>query len=206
MAADALQTLIDRSAAGRGAHLRRHFGGADHALSGGQLRRYWGSAKQIALATATANGAPRVAPVDALLHDATLFVPTAGDAVRVSHVRARPDVGFTHWVSNYVAISGHGTARILIPADEEFATIDAAYSDTSWWPPYRSTGRMKGICLRGELAQAEPKRLRFALLHAAGLIVRSARRLILRIAEGWVWADDLVNAFARLPGWSLVNT
>jgi len=28
----------------------------------------------------------------------------------------------------------------------------------------------------------------------------------LRIAEGWVWADDLVNAFARLPGWSLVNT
>ncbi len=64
---------------------------------------------------------------------------------------------------------------------------------------------MKGICLRGELAQAEPKRLRFALLHAAGLIVRSARRLTLRIAAGWPWADDLVNAFGRLPGWSVVT-
>ena len=64
---------------------------------------------------------------------------------------------------------------------------------------------MKGLCLQGELAQAEPKRLRFALLHAAGLIVRSARRLTLRIAAGWPWADDLVNAFARLPSWSLVT-
>ncbi len=64
---------------------------------------------------------------------------------------------------------------------------------------------MKGICLSGELAQAEPKRLRYALLHAAGVIVRSARRLTLRIAAGWAWADELVAAFGRLPGWSLVT-
>ncbi len=63
----------------------------------------------------------------------------------------------------------------------------------------------KGLCLKGELASAEPKRLRFALLHAAGVIVRSARRLILRIAEGWPWADELASAFGRLPGWSLVT-
>jgi len=64
---------------------------------------------------------------------------------------------------------------------------------------------MKGLCLRGELAQAEPKRLRYALLHAAGLIVRSARRLILRIAAGWPWADELVAAFGRLPSRTLVT-
>jgi hypothetical protein len=64
---------------------------------------------------------------------------------------------------------------------------------------------MKGLCLRGELARAEPKRLRFALLHAAGVIVRSARHLVLRIAAGWAWADDLVGAFGRLPSWSLVT-
>jgi Transposase DDE domain group 1 len=64
---------------------------------------------------------------------------------------------------------------------------------------------MKGICLEGELAVAEPKRLRFALLHAAGVLVRSARRLTLRIAAGWPWADDLINAFGRLPSWSLVT-
>lgn len=64
---------------------------------------------------------------------------------------------------------------------------------------------MKGLCLAGELAAAEPKRLRFALLHAAGVIVRSARRVVLRIAAGWPWADALVSAFGRLPGWALVT-
>lgn len=151
MAPDVLQTLMERSAAGRGPHLVRHFGDAEHALSGRQLRRYWGTAKQIALATATPNGAPRVAPVDALLRDATLFVPTAGDAVRVRHVRTRPDVAFTHWVSNLVAVSGHGTARIITPPDEEFELIDAAYTDTAWWPPYRSTGR--GVYVRIEMVR-----------------------------------------------------
>ena len=63
----------------------------------------------------------------------------------------------------------------------------------------------RGLCLRGELARAEPKRLRFTLLHAAGVIVRSARRLTLRLATGWAWADDLVAAFSRLPSWSLVT-
>jgi hypothetical protein len=65
---------------------------------------------------------------------------------------------------------------------------------------------MKGLLLRGELALSEPKRLRFALLHAAGVLVRSARRLTLRIAAGWAWAEDLVSAFSRLPGWSIVVT
>ena len=63
----------------------------------------------------------------------------------------------------------------------------------------------KGLLLSGELAVAEPKRLRFTLLHAAGIIVRSARRVTLRIAAGWAWADELVSAFARLRGWSLVT-
>lgn len=63
----------------------------------------------------------------------------------------------------------------------------------------------KALCLEGELARAEPKRLRYALLHAAGVLVRSGRRTILRLAEGWPWADELVAAFARLPGRVLVT-
>lgn len=61
---------------------------------------------------------------------------------------------------------------------------------------------VKGLCLEGELAKAEPKRLRYTLLHTAGVLVRSARRTTLRIAEGWPWADELVAAFSRLPNWS----
>ena len=39
------------------------------------------------------------------------------------------------------------------------------------------------ICLDGDLAPAEPKRLRYCLLHAAGIIARSGRRTRLRLAS-----------------------
>jgi hypothetical protein len=54
------------------------------------------------------------------------------------------------------------------------------------------------LLLDGELARAEPKRLRHCLLHAAGVIVSGGRRTRLRLAAGWPWADDLVVAFDRL--------
>ena len=57
---------------------------------------------------------------------------------------------------------------------------------------------IKLLCLDGELAHAEPKRLRYTLLHAAGIIVRSGRRTRLRIANGWPWVDQLVDAFAHV--------
>jgi hypothetical protein len=54
------------------------------------------------------------------------------------------------------------------------------------------------LCLEAELARAEPKRLRYCLFHTAGVIVRSGRRIWLRLAAGWPWADQLAIAFARL--------
>jgi hypothetical protein len=54
------------------------------------------------------------------------------------------------------------------------------------------------VALEGDLAQAEPKRLRYCLLHAAGLIVRGGRRTRLRLAAGWPWANELVAAFVRV--------
>lgn len=54
------------------------------------------------------------------------------------------------------------------------------------------------ICLDGELARAEPKKLRYCLLHAAGIIARTGRRTRLRIAENWPWVTDLVHAFHRV--------
>ena len=54
------------------------------------------------------------------------------------------------------------------------------------------------ICLTGNLAKAEPKTLRYRLLHAAGTIARTGRRTRLRIAQNWPWVTDLVNAFHRV--------
>jgi Transposase DDE domain group 1 len=54
------------------------------------------------------------------------------------------------------------------------------------------------LLLDGEHALAEPKKLRYRLLHVAARIVRTARQTILRIARTWPWADDLAVAYARL--------
>ena len=54
------------------------------------------------------------------------------------------------------------------------------------------------LLLDGNQAQAEPKRLRYQLLHVAARITRTARRTYLRIAQRWPWADALAAAFARL--------
>ncbi len=54
------------------------------------------------------------------------------------------------------------------------------------------------LCLKGELALAEPKRVRQRLLHVAGRLVRSGRRVALRLPRSWPWAEALVAAFARL--------
>lgn len=54
------------------------------------------------------------------------------------------------------------------------------------------------LLLHGDLATAEPKKLRYRLLHVAARITRSGRRTRLRIAETWPWATDLATAFARL--------
>ena len=54
------------------------------------------------------------------------------------------------------------------------------------------------VCVDGDLARAEPKRLRYCLLHTAGLTARSGRRTRLRLAAHWPWARDLLTAFERV--------
>jgi hypothetical protein len=56
----------------------------------------------------------------------------------------------------------------------------------------------QALLLDGDLALAEPKTLRYRLLHTAGRIVHHARRVILRLQRSWPWATQLARAFARL--------
>jgi hypothetical protein len=48
------------------------------------------------------------------------------------------------------------------------------------------------------LARAEPKALRYRLLHVAARLTRGQRRLRLRIDRHWPWATQLATAFTRL--------
>ena len=54
------------------------------------------------------------------------------------------------------------------------------------------------LTLEGELAVAEPKRLRYCVLHTAGRIARTAGRTRLRLQANWPWSHELTLAFARL--------
>jgi hypothetical protein len=54
------------------------------------------------------------------------------------------------------------------------------------------------LLLTGELAIAEPRTLRYRLLHVAGRIVHRARHVWLRLPDHWPWSSDLLAAYQRL--------
>jgi len=53
-------------------------------------------------------------------------------------------------------------------------------------------------CLDGALGVAKPKALRWSVFHAPGRLVRSARREIVRILDGWPSAPALLSAYQRI--------
>jgi hypothetical protein len=56
----------------------------------------------------------------------------------------------------------------------------------------------KALLLGGELTKAEPKRLRYRLLHTAGRLAFHGRRAQLRLARTWPGAGELAAAFSKL--------
>ncbi len=54
------------------------------------------------------------------------------------------------------------------------------------------------LCCTGELATAEPKRLRWTMWHTPARIVRRAGRDIIRIIDGWPTTADLLDAHQRI--------
>ena len=56
----------------------------------------------------------------------------------------------------------------------------------------------QALLLTGELAKAEPKRIRYRLLHVAGRLAFSGRRGKLHLQHTWPWAGELLAAFKKL--------
>lgn len=56
------------------------------------------------------------------------------------------------------------------------------------------------LCLEGDLARAEPKRLRYCLLHTPAVIATTGRTRHLRYPANWPWTNQLVAAHQRLDG------
>ncbi len=145
---DRLQVILDASAASADGLLRQTFDPAGHLLSARQLARYFDRARGVALATVTAKGEPRVAPVGAVFHRATLHIPTAEHAKRVAHIRRRPAVSVTHFVLSSIAVIVHGQATLVGRADPDVAVLDTLHDGGEWWRDLRSRGA--GIYIRIE--------------------------------------------------------
>ena len=56
----------------------------------------------------------------------------------------------------------------------------------------------QALLLDGALAKAEPKRLRYQLLHVAGRLAFSGRRCKLHLQDTWPWTAELLAAFQKL--------
>ena len=54
------------------------------------------------------------------------------------------------------------------------------------------------ICFDGALAKAEPKTMRYRVLHVAAVLAHRGRDLIVHLDETWPWASELATAFTRL--------
>lgn len=57
---------------------------------------------------------------------------------------------------------------------------------------------LKLLALNADLAKAEPKTLRYRILHAAARLVRGGRRRRLKIPTTWPWATQIEDAWQRI--------
>jgi hypothetical protein len=124
-----LEGLLGRSIEGAGAFLRSSFEMPEHSLSAAQLVRYLEGIPTVALATVTAKGEPRVAPIGAVFWRARFHIPTVATAARTRHLRARPAVSLTHYAGNDLAVLVHGRASIVTPAESLFGELDAYHRE-----------------------------------------------------------------------------
>jgi len=77
------------------------------------------------------------------------------------------------------------------------------YKVNAAWLTAAMTGQillawLKLLALDGDLARAEPKTLRYRVLHAAARLVRGGRKRCLKIQATWPWAEAITAAWQRI--------
>jgi Transposase DDE domain group 1 len=93
-------------------------------------------------------------------------------------IRTGKDTGIGHFPSHAFAVNQAWLAAALIAA-----------ALLAW---------LRLLALDGPLARAEPKTLRYRILHAAARLTRSGRRRYLKISATWPWAPAIVTAWTRI--------
>jgi uncharacterized pyridoxamine 5'-phosphate oxidase family protein len=121
-----LEALIDASFERAGPHLLSIYR-PDRRLSAGQVVALFAGARQIAVATVTASGEPRVAPVDAILLRGRFHFGTSATAARIRHLRRRPAISLSYFERDDIAVIVHGRAILLEYGQSDFEELDRAF-------------------------------------------------------------------------------
>ena len=95
----------------------------------------------VSLATVTARGEPRVAPIQAIFLDGAFWIPTVAEAARARHLAARPAASVTCYEGTSMAVIAHGRAELVGEDDPRFATADAALRAAGGDSPVGWSGR-----------------------------------------------------------------
>jgi nitroimidazol reductase NimA-like FMN-containing flavoprotein (pyridoxamine 5'-phosphate oxidase superfamily) len=157
----ALQGLLDASMAAAGPHLR-DLVDDEHRVGAGDLAALLTGINLLDVATVTATGEPRVAPVDGIFYRGRWYFGSSPDSARFRHLRRRPAVSACHTRGESLAVIVHGHATEISLddplhaafAEALFAVYVPRYGDG--WP---------------EFARANP----YAVITPKQMIARRAR-------------------------------
>ena len=108
----ALQSLLDRSAAGAGAHLREVISD-ERRLSAARLCERLTGMRLLTVATVTADGRPLAGAVDGYLLHGAVYFSSARDSVRMRHLAVRPAVSATYLPGEELGVTVHGRAELF---------------------------------------------------------------------------------------------
>ncbi len=131
---------------------------------------------------------PRLWDTDGFRHQVTLT--NSADDILELELRQRRHARVENAVK---ALRDTGLGRVpfcRFAANRAWLELVLAGADLLAW--------LRSVALDGELARAEPKTMRYRLLHAAARIVRRARQDVLRLPVHWPWAVEPAHAYRRV--------
>jgi hypothetical protein len=115
-----LQRLLDESHARAGSHLRAIVDDV-HRVGAADLARLLTGVNVLDVATVTAGGEPRVAPVDGIFYRGRWYFGSSTDSARFRHLRRRSAVSACHTRGEELAVIVHGRATMISLDDPEQA-------------------------------------------------------------------------------------
>ena len=125
---EALQKLLDESAANAGTHLRGVITD-ERRLSAVEMCEMLQGMRLLVVATVTADGRPLVGPVDGYLVHGHFYFSSGHDSVRMRHLAQRPSLSFTYLPGEELAITVHGRAELFDVMSEDHTELRQAMLD-----------------------------------------------------------------------------